>query len=393
MSTREVGSCRHFGRCGGCSALDVAITTQIANKRERVTGLLSRWLGTVPIEIETPPTARWHARTKILYPLGPHRERGLTGGIFARGSHELVEISECELQDPALTELGRRVLGVLRASGLPVYDERTGAGFLRAIHARLAPGTRELMLGLVTTGGLFPTAQALTAQLAEAATGLVDATGAALELVGIVRNLNDTRGNALLGPSTVPLLGRDHLVEKVAGLTFRISFASFAQAHRDADHVLYAPALAMLGSVAGLRVVDGYGGIGAFGLRLAKAGASEVLVVESAKSSCADAEHNAECNRLPAVHVVAEPFAAFRTDREIDLALVDPPRAGLMPDGAKALLALAAERILHVACSPVSLARDLERLCAAGYRVVRCRLADLFPFTEHVEVLTLLERR
>ena len=72
----------------------------------------------------------------------------------------------------------------------------------------------------------------------------------------------------------------------------RVSFESFYQLHRHAEAVLFRPALAMLGDVGGMRVVDGYGGVGAFALRLLRDGAAHVTLVESSPSSCADARHN-----------------------------------------------------------------------------------------------------
>ena len=390
--TAAIPTCRHFGSCGGCTALDVPMPVQIARKRDFVRNLLARTLRGVVVEHEEPPVARLFARTKILYPVQPDPEKRLRAGIYARQSHAIVEIEECAIQDPALTEFAKRVLAVLRASTIEPYDEATQKGFLRAFHVRLAPGTGEMLLGLVTKGGVFPLAGELARELAAAATGLKEADDGPVKLVGIVRNINDTSGNALLGPRTVPLLGRDHIVDRAGKLTFRISFQSFAQTHRAADKLLYEQATAMLGDVEGARIVDGYGGIGAFGIRLAVLGARSVDIVESAKSSCADAEYNARKNHLPYVRVVATPFAEFRTQERCDVLLVDPPRAGLLPEGARAALLLRAPRILHVACSPVALAKDLQRLIEGGYKVVRCRLVDLFPFTEHVEVLTLLER-
>ena len=89
-----------------------------------------------------------------------------------------------------------------------------------------------------------------------------------LQTVGCVLNVNDRPGNALLGPTTIALSGRSWQTDVQGGLRFRVSFGSFYQLHRHADAILFQPALAMLGDVAGLRVVDGYGGVGTFALRL-----------------------------------------------------------------------------------------------------------------------------
>jgi tRNA/tmRNA/rRNA uracil-C5-methylase (TrmA/RlmC/RlmD family) len=76
----------------------------------------------------------------------------------------------------------------------------------------------------------------------------------------------------------------------------------------------------------------------------------------------------------------------------MDLLLVDPPRSGLQPDGVARVLAAQPKRLLCVHCAADALARDLEGLCAGGWRVAEVRLCDMFPHTEHTEVLTLLTR-
>ena len=92
-----------------------------------------------------------------------------------------------------------------------------------------------------------------------------------------------------------------------------------------------------------------------------------------------------------AVHVESAPFPEAELPQRPDIMVVDPPRAGLMAEGVAAVLGSRPRRLLHVACSAKALARDLEALTAGGYRLRAVHLADLFPHTEHVEVLALLE--
>jgi 23S rRNA (uracil1939-C5)-methyltransferase len=391
-SRSAVLECRVFGRCGGCSALDVPIAVQLERKAAQVAERCAAWLAGVDGEWEAPSRTPRYDRAKLLYPVQPDRAGRPTLGIYARGTHDVVRIDACEVQHPALTELGRRAERVLRALRLEPWDERALSGDVRALHARIAPGTGELLVGVVTRAGVFPAAAELARRLHEAAQDLPRDRGPAVRVVGVVRNLNESPGNALVGRRSLALLGRDHQFDRDGKLELRVSFGSFYQVHRDAARLLYAPALAMLGDVRGARVVDGYGGVGCFGLRLAAAGAARVTIVESSAPACRDAVHNAERNALTGVDVERASFPAASFEPGPDLLVVDPPRAGLMQPGVERALAARAPRILHVACSAASLARDLAGLCAGGYRVRRMRLVDLFPHTEHVEVLTLLER-
>ena len=146
----------------------------------------------------------------------------------------------------------------------------------------------------------------------------------------------------------------------------------------------------MLGSLAGARVVDAFGGVGAFALRVAKAGAASVTLIESSPTACADARHNAAVNGID-IEVVEAPFATVDLPTRPDLLIVDPTRAGLGTGGCARVRSLAAARVLYVSCGLNALARDLSRL--PEYVLEEVRLADLFPHTDHVEVLALMRRR
>lgn len=384
-------TCRHFGRCGGCTGLDVPIDVQLARKRERAARVLAPFLGDVALALDPPPRPPRLDRMKLLYPAQPGPGGELVAGLYARGSHELVEIEECQVQARALTLLAQRVAAILRAHGSVPYDESTGAGWLRALHARIAPGTGELLVGLVTAHAT-PPAPRTVAAVVEACHGLPRATRASVHLVGLVQNVNPRPGNALLGDALVTLHGRDHQFDRADGLTFRVGFLSFYQVHRHAAALLFRPALAMLGDVRGLRAIDGYGGVGSFALRLAAAGARRVDLVEASASACADARASAETNALAErVAVHQGPFAAVDLPGGADVVVVDPPRAGLGSEGVARVLRHDAPRVLYVSCSVDSLARDLAGL-AERYRVRAARLCDLFPHTEHVETVLLLER-
>jgi tRNA/tmRNA/rRNA uracil-C5-methylase (TrmA/RlmC/RlmD family) len=149
--------------------------------------------------------------------------------------------------------------------------------------------------------------------------------------------------------------------------------------------------MAMVGAMDGLRVMDAYAGVGSFGLRMARAGASGITLVEANPSAAADARHNIAVNELRGAEVVEATFGADPLERRPDLLVLDPNRAGLQGPGLQAVHQLRARRILYIACGLRALARDLARL--PGYTLTDLRLADLFPHTDHVEVLALLAAR
>ncbi|GAB4142443.1 MAG: 23S rRNA (uracil(1939)-C(5))-methyltransferase RlmD [Planctomycetota bacterium] len=379
--------CRHFGSCGSCSSLSTPIAEQVEEKAADVESLIGPFLGGRRLEWTIPRATPLHFRQKLLYPVVAD-SRGLPIlGMFRRESRELVRIRECRTMDPRLVSIGSAAERILRGLRLDPLDPSTGKGRLIAFQARVFSSTGEAILGVVTAAGLFPEGAELAARLEEAA------ASEGLRPVGVVRGITKRKDGFLLGEQFVPLAGRDWAEDRADGLRFRVGLGSFYQAHRDAASVLYRPALRLCGPLSGLCVVDAYGGVGAFGLRCAKQGASRVEIIEDGASSCRDAEHNARANGLPQVRVERARFAQSAFDPGPDLMVLDPPRSGLGPDGVRRALEARPRRLLLVSCSAESMARDLEGLWSGGYRVVRARLCDMFPHTRHAEVVAVMERR
>lgn len=387
--TKDIQHCSHFGRCGGCSLLDQPIASQLEGKAARARELLGQHLGDIEPEIALPPRQPRHDRISILYPIQPNGHRP-TMGIYRRGTHEVEEITDCRIQHKALTEFGARATKIVGRANIAAYDEESGEGVLRAVRARIMPGSNELMIGVIATTSRFVGRDKLIKDLATAASDLRDDQGRPVKLVGAVLNINDVPGNAILGERTISLHGDLWQHDRVGDLRIRVGFNSFYQLNRHAEVVLFKPALKMLGDVSGLTIVDGYGGVGTFALRLLRDGAKKVTLIESSVTACADARINMRKNQFENGEVVEQPFGSEAVPK-CDVLIVDPPRAGLQPIGAKAVLQCSAPRVMLVSCSLESLGRDLT-LLAPGYRVAAMRLCDLFPHTDHIEAVTMLER-
>jgi 23S rRNA (uracil1939-C5)-methyltransferase len=99
-----------------------------------------------------------------------------------------------------------------------------------------------------------------------------------------------------------------------------------------------------------------------------------------------DAYDNVEIYEAPVEDVL--PALAGR----FDAAVLDPPRAGCTPAVIEALLATGVARLVYVSCDAATLARDLKRLVAGGYRVEWVQPVDMFPQTHHVECVVRLSR-
>jgi 23S rRNA (uracil1939-C5)-methyltransferase len=161
---------------------------------------------------------------------------------------------------------------------------------------------------------------------------------------------------------------------------FRVSRNSFFQINRFLIHQLVDSAI---GGTHGEFALDLYAGVGLFAARLAER-FKKVAAVESSASAFRDLEHNAK--GIAAENKTSEEYLTTLAEKP-DLILADPPRAGLGKHAVKELARIHAPRLTIVSCDPATLARDLQGLLAAAYRIEKITLVDLFPQTFHIETV------
>ncbi|MFM7534691.1 MAG: class I SAM-dependent RNA methyltransferase [Acidimicrobiales bacterium] len=336
---RITPACRHVARgCGGCPWAHVEPATQRDLKRAVVAEALAR-TGGIEAEVEPGPVLatdgyRTTLRLAVTGRAAAGRAAagraadGPAGGLgFRRArSHDVVDTPDCLVAHPALAEL-------LACVG--------------------APGAREVQLRV------------------GAATGERSATA-----IGAGR-LTGVPAGVATGPEAV-------VHEVIAGRRLRISAGSFFQTRADGAAALVAVVADGLADAPDGPFLDAYGGVGLFAATVA--GDRPVTIVESSRSSCADAAVN-----LPDARIATVPFERW-SPTPAAVVVADPPRAGLGRDGARVLAATGASRVALVSCDPVAHARDLALLLADGFERRRTVLVELFPHTPHVEVVSILAR-
>jgi 23S rRNA (uracil1939-C5)-methyltransferase len=192
-------------------------------------------------------------------------------------------------------------------------------------------------------------------------------------------------------PSEVHIGERAWLTERIAGHDLRVSAGSFFQSGAQAAELLVAAVAAAAPELAAAtHALDAYGGVGLFAAT-AMADAKQVTVVESGKSACLDAEHNLAGRNARVLKAEVTGWTAptgFGPIPRVDVVVADPARPGLGKPGVAALAAAGAPVFVLVSCDPVSLARDVTLMAAAGYSPERVEVLDLFPNTHHVETVT-----
>ena len=199
----------------------------------------------------------------------------------------------------------------------------------------------------------------------------------------------------LLGPNEKTLFGPGFITDVLCGLKFRISAKSFYQINPVQTEVLYGKAMEFAGLTGRETVIDAYCGIGTIGMIAAKT-AGQVLGVEVNRDAVRDAIANAKLNNMKNIRFICADAGEFMVDmaqngEHCDVLLMDPPRAGSDRAFLSSAVTLAPKRIVYVSCNPETLARDLHFLTKRGYRVEKIQPVDMFPHTNHVECITLME--
>ena len=373
----------------GCQWQHIAYPAQLTWKAHIVRQLLVR-IGKQPDAIVHPTigmpsgVSPWHYRNIALFSVGPQGEVGFK----LTESHEIQDLESCELLHPALDMAYQRVRGKLKQYfGESLAEMIQGFQIRGAIGAVSTSGSPSAVKAVPTLlsiharpGSVLENPQELAQELMTAAPGIV---GVIIERVG--------------GRYGRVIAGQEFLTDVVLGRRFRISADSFFQVNMVQTPVLAERAVAMLEPQHADVVLDGYSGVGLFSMFLSPLTA-RVIAIESQPGAVIDARANATMNNLNNIMSLEGTLERllgqlyYRRER-IDLALVDPPRAGCHPKALQALQSLAPRAICYVSCDPSTLARDIASLCANGrYRLVAAQPIDMFPQTYHIECIALLAR-
>jgi 23S rRNA (uracil1939-C5)-methyltransferase len=380
----------HAHQCGGCPILSLSYPEQLARKRSRVVGAMSRYpsleLAYTESVLPAVPTTGYRTRAKLMIAPGGRM------GLFAKGGgHHVVDIEHCRVLAPELMKVAQMLREAIRADEARggILCAREAGGALRAVDLRevRAKQSGVLMTWVVSSSAdravLVQRAQAMHAENPS--------------LLGIALNLHDGESPQVLGPVTEPIAGVRAAADQIGTAQHQATYGSFVQAHRGQAarvHELLCDAFA-LETRSGLRVLDLYGGSGAIALAMAKAGA-EVHMIESFAPAVAHAREAAKQQELTLTCECGDAGTLLQRlateARTFDCAVVNPPRRGMSPDARRALAELGPKAIAYVSCDPETLARDLDHFARLGYMGTTLQPLDMIPLTDEVETVALLRK-
>ena len=375
--------CPHYRKCGGCQLQNMTYEKQLSFKQVKVIRLLGRYCHVDEIIGMKEP---YHYRNKVQAAFGMKNGK-VVSGVYQSSTHNIVPVDDCLIEDTVADSIIVTIRKLSVSFKMKPFNDVTMTGFLRHVLVKRGFVSGQVMVVLVTSGGAFPSQRSFVNALLQRHP----------EITTIVRNINDRRTSLVLGAKSEVLYGDGYIEEKLCGLTFRISPKSFYQINPVQTEVLYNKAVEFAGLSGTERVIDAYCGTGTIGLIMSKH-AGEVIGVELNPDAVKDAKSNAAANGVKNIRFFCGDAGRFMVEmaemgEAADVVMTDPPRAGCSPDFLRSLVKLAPKRVVYVSCNPETLARDLGFLTRKGYRVQKIQPVDMFPFTEHVETVVLLEKR
>lgn len=378
--------CTLFPRCGGCELRHISYAAELAFKKKRIEDAFLKIAG-MDIKCDEVIAAdnTYNYRNKAVIPLAKRGNR-IVGGFFRSHSHDIIELDRCYIQNEVAEQALRAVISYAEQSGASIYDETTGKGLLRKVFVRNTKNADGAIVCIIASNKSLPDKNLLVERLLDLCPALQ----------GIVLNINRLNNNTVLGDKFITLWGNPYITDSLLGINFRISVPSFFQVNPVQAERLYAKAIEFADLSENKTVLDLYCGAGTITLCMA-AKAKKAVGIEIVPEAIKDAEINASLNGIENVEFLcgnAGELAAQMAQNGFspDVIVADPPRHGLDDTAVNVMGSFKPERIVYVSCDPATLARDVQKITAFGYRIHKIAAVDMFPRTRHVECCLLLCR-
>ncbi len=395
---RVEAKCEYFGVCGGCKWQNLPYSKQLFYKNKQV---IDNFIRIGKIEIEKinniiPAPEEYFYRNKLEYTFSNKKwltkeeidstneflNRNALGFHIPKMFDKIIDIEQCHLQGNYSNEIKNFTRNYAIEHNLDFFDIINNTGLLRNLVIRntnngeimviliATKKTEELMLLLESISNNFP------------------------QITSLNYIINTKINDSYTDQNVITHKGKDHLMEQMGELKFKVSPKSFYQTNSNQAHNLYKIAMDYANIQPDEIIYDLYTGTGTIANFIAKK-AKKVIGIEYVKDAIKDAKTNSELNNITNTHFFAGDMKDILNDNFIkengapNTIIIDPPRAGMHPDVINTILKASPQKIVYVSCNPATQARDIS-LMKEIYKTVKIQPVDMFPQTHHVENVALL---
>jgi 23S rRNA (uracil1939-C5)-methyltransferase len=382
--------CTVTKECGGCQWQELDYKKQLDFKLKNLVENLEKIAKLDKNEIESANQGilgmevPYLYRNKAQFPFGMAGSK-MKAGFYAPKSHNIVEFDKCKIQSDLINKVFWKIKKLIKRNEIPIYNEKTKEGLLRHVVIRHSFALNQILLGFVTTSIKFPKLEKIIEEI----------TQEFHQIVGIVQNINSKDSNFILGDKNITVFGKDHIIEILGTLQYKISLNSFFQVNPVQAVHLYNQVLEYSQVNKNSKVLDAYAGTGSIALWLAKE-AKEARGIEVLKEAVNDGIENAKLNNIDnfsfKLGKVEEVLPEVLEDFKPDLLVLDPPRKGCEDYMFDAIGGSSVNRVVYVSCNPSTLSRDAKFLADNGFKLTKFKAFDMFPHTHHLETVACFER-
>lgn len=376
-------NCKVAKKCNSCQLNNLSYSEQLKYKASRCKKLLGSFCKIEPIlGMDTP----FFYRNKAQAVFKRERDKSISWGLYKSTTNTVVKTKECKLHTKHANEIFDTLCRLFKSFKIAPYDPFKGTGFIKSVVIREGFSTSEVMVILNGADGIFPAKKTFVTALLKKHPYITT----------VVTTVNKDSRKLFVGKTQDVLYGDGYIKDVLCGKTFIISPQSFYQINPTQTEKLYSTAI-KLADLDGTKVVlDSYCGVGTIGI-CASDMAKTVLAVENNKDAVTDAKKNAKLNNINNINFVcadAKDYIAQlkHDDVKIDVAFVDPPRAGCSKEFLDSIISMNIKTVVYISCNIETQARDIRLLKKHGYKVDKIQPVDMFPFTQHIECIAKLTK-
>lgn len=376
-------NCKVAKKCNSCQLNNLSYLKQLKYKHNKCKKFLGSLCAVEPV-IGMEDAFSYRNKAQAVFK--KERDKSISWGLYKSTTNTVVKTKECRLHTKTANEIFDTLCVLFKSFKISVYDPFSGTGFIKSAVVRQGFNTGEVMVILNGADPVFPAKKTFVSALLKKHPYITT----------VVTTVNKDHKKLFIGKTGDILFGDGYIKDTLCDKTFIISPQSFYQINPIQTEKLYTTAIEYAGLDSTQTVLDSYCGVGTIGIT-ASDKAKYVLSVESNKDAIADAKKNAKLNDVKNIEFVcadSKDYIAYLKEEnvKIDVAFVDPPRAGCSKDFLNSIISMSIKTVVYISCNVETQSRDIRLLTKHGYRVERIQPVDMFPHTNHVECIAVLKK-
>ena len=395
--------CKYFTKCGGCQLQHVKQRAEFKIKTNIIKDCFRKIAG---IDVEVNPVVKseneYNYRNKMQLPIRNINSENKIG-LFYENSHRIVEIDECVIQKPIFNNVIKAFKTFINETQISCYNEENNVGLLKHVVVREVKD--KLLIVVVINGKELLYKERL-----------IDILKSNFNEFSLIVNENLKNNNVILGDKFTVIYGQGFYYDEFLDIKYPVFPQSFMQVNDNVKERLYVDVIKRLELNENSVVIDAYSGAGIMTAMMAKT-AKKAIGIEIIPEAVKSADELATLNKLidkmvnvcaPCEDVLPNIIEKEKANNSSISVVLDPPRKGCDDKVLQSIIKAMPDKIIYVACSPQSLARDVGILTGslkwingelkrvedynARYEIESVTPYNMFPKTKHIETLVCLKR-